>query len=790
VKAKIVNLSLGGQDTPEIDPLEDAVNRLTDDTGTLFVVSAGNNGPGDSTVGSPGSADAALTVGNVDKQDRLNPSSSRGPRVGDGAIKPDVTAPGTSIVAAKSKDSTIGVPFGDKYLELTGTSMAAPHVAGAAALLLQEHPSWTAGELKGALRGSAKVAADQTAFQQGAGRIDLAKAIKQTVIAEPGSVSFGIASYPHQDDPTVAKDVTFRNLGNHSVTLTLGAAFDGPDGTPAPAGALTLSASTLTVPAGGTATVQAVSDTRHAGPDGFYTGRITATAEGTEVVVPAGVNREGEAYDLRAEVIGPDGKPGTDFFDVTLVGLDHGQFESKSDPSGTVTWRLPKGEYLLDSYLEVTTPDDDFLGYKLVAPSVQLTGDQTIVLDARKAKVVNAAAPRAGADLLNSSVGFDRHSADGRQGYMTALVNFRFGKMYTLDVGPRLPAEQLTGHVTSHWGQRGEDGSPANSPFVYGLSDYQPGYYVTGYERTAKPTDFATVDRTVNATTEQPTQMSVEAKMPGVAATFVPSVPFDTPTTMHYFLDRAALGWLSRLDEADPITQEGRWNLIGGPVQYLPGKIYRERWNAAVFVPGIRWLLRNGGDMNILIPNHMDADGHRGGIQSDSASSVLYRNGAQVASSADFGFVEASGLPKERAAYKFVTSGTQTVYGLSTRTDLTVTFNSAETDTWTALPAHTLRFLPEVDSHNDTVGRTHMTALTIVPDGTPGLRPEAVKSLAVQISGDDGKTWRRVTVTRSALGYKAIFATPDGATLSLKAHLVDAAGNTTDQTVMDAYLLN
>ena len=71
VKAKVVNLSLGSPDTPEIDPLEEAVNRLTAQTGTLFVIAAGNAGSKPGTLGSPGTADAALTVGAVDKQDHL-----------------------------------------------------------------------------------------------------------------------------------------------------------------------------------------------------------------------------------------------------------------------------------------------------------------------------------------------------------------------------------------------------------------------------------------------------------------------------------------------------------------------------------------------------------------------------------------------------------------------------------------------------------------------------------------------------------------------------------------------
>ena len=100
-------MSLGGGDTPSIDPLEQAVDDLTAAHGTLFVIAAGNAG-GTATVGSPGSADSALTVGAVDDEDQLADFSSRGPRVGDDAIKPDITAPGVDIVAAGAANGVIG----------------------------------------------------------------------------------------------------------------------------------------------------------------------------------------------------------------------------------------------------------------------------------------------------------------------------------------------------------------------------------------------------------------------------------------------------------------------------------------------------------------------------------------------------------------------------------------------------------------------------------------------------------------------------------------------------------
>jgi subtilisin family serine protease len=189
--AKIVNISLGSANTPEIDPVEEAVNTLTEDYGALFVIAAGNSG-GFMTVSSPSTADAALSVAAVDRSDVIAPFSSRGPRAEDKAIKPEISAPGVAIVAARAAGTSLGTPLNDSYTAVSGTSMAAPHVAGAAAILAQLHPDYTPAQLKAVLMGSSRASVGPV-FAHGAGRVDIPAAIAAAVSAEPASMNFGTA---------------------------------------------------------------------------------------------------------------------------------------------------------------------------------------------------------------------------------------------------------------------------------------------------------------------------------------------------------------------------------------------------------------------------------------------------------------------------------------------------------------------------------------------------------------------------------------------------------------------
>lgn len=110
--------------------------------GIVPVFSAGNSGPGDGTLGAPGSYPEAWAVGATDDQDDIANFSSRGPSPLTTAIKPDLCAPGDGV-RSSWKDGA--------YHYLSGTSMAAPHVTGLVALLLQANPLLTPSQLQAAI---------------------------------------------------------------------------------------------------------------------------------------------------------------------------------------------------------------------------------------------------------------------------------------------------------------------------------------------------------------------------------------------------------------------------------------------------------------------------------------------------------------------------------------------------------------------------------------------------------------------------------------------------------------
>lgn len=135
--------------------------------------------------------DVSALIDPINPSDTLGSFSSRGPRTTDASLKPDVTAPGVGIYAAK-------MGSGDKGIAQNGTSMATPHVAGVAALILSEHPDWSPDQVKAAIMNTAvDLSPGSTSTPlQGTGRVDAYRAVTTDAYAygdeEQVSLNWGI----------------------------------------------------------------------------------------------------------------------------------------------------------------------------------------------------------------------------------------------------------------------------------------------------------------------------------------------------------------------------------------------------------------------------------------------------------------------------------------------------------------------------------------------------------------------------------------------------------------------
>lgn len=167
LKLRILSMSFGGPVTSSAkdDILVQAVEKAVK-AGLTVVIAAGNSGPRRATVESPGISPSAITVGAVNdrrtvtqKDDRITFYSSRGPAPG-GKVKPDLVAPGDSVISLRAPGSTLvrelpGNKVGKRYFRLSGTSISTPIVSGAAAQLLQQRPCLTPCQVKASLKRNA-----------------------------------------------------------------------------------------------------------------------------------------------------------------------------------------------------------------------------------------------------------------------------------------------------------------------------------------------------------------------------------------------------------------------------------------------------------------------------------------------------------------------------------------------------------------------------------------------------------------------------------------------------------
>ncbi len=186
----VINMSLGDfaarsyKDDPWAQAAEKAI-----EAGLVVVVAAGNDGPSEGSVSTPGIHPDMITVGALDDHQTLDRGddtvadfSSRGPTSVDSLTKPDLLAPGVGVFGPLAPGATLDVPelphIGKDYFAISGTSMATPMVAGLAADLKQANPRLTHHDIKQILVQSADLYLNDGANVQGAGLVDAEEALE------------------------------------------------------------------------------------------------------------------------------------------------------------------------------------------------------------------------------------------------------------------------------------------------------------------------------------------------------------------------------------------------------------------------------------------------------------------------------------------------------------------------------------------------------------------------------------------------------------------------------------
>ncbi|WP_189168194.1 S8 family serine peptidase [Pilimelia anulata] len=780
--ARVVNLSLGADDLPGTDPLEQAVNELTARHGALFVVAAGNSG-GLGMVGSPSTADSALSVAAVDRAGDVARFSAKGLRE-DGAVKPEIAAPGVEINAARSGHS----PGSGPYVSMSGTSMATPHVSGAAALLAQQHPDWTGAQLKTALVSHARPTDGVPVHAQGAGQVDVARAIGAGVQPLAPSVNFPRQEWPHDDDRPVGAPLAYRNPGPAPVTLALRLDMATADGRAASPGMFTLSTDRLTIAPGATAEVAVRADTRIDGALGDFAGAVTATAGDSTLRTPVGLQRDSERYDIRVTAVDRTGRPGNGVAFVTDAQGGTRLVVARAADQGPTT-RLAKGTYTVLG-ASVSAAGDDDSGAWLAIPAFTVARAGVLALDARPARPIDVRVPHADSEPATLYLDTLLTDRPNPVSISTLYVSADDTPMYTAQLGPDRDARALRSmlHVER---ASGEAHDRRARPYRYHLAWQFDRRFPTGFDRDVAGAELAVLTTDV-------ADLGAGSGYRGVAAEwsadqgglmFIGSrAPRPVMLTEYFYSGTPRLRWHGATWEGDD-PGDFLAEYQGAPLRYRAGRSYFEQWNRGVLAPALGPDQPAVGQLgNVMGVNagalHFDG-ARRVGTTRGTGTITLRRDGRLIGESTD-SMVEFP-VPPGAGRYQLDVTARRPDLTIGTETRLRWTYALAPggDDEPVFAPVTAVRYAPALDSANSTAaGRT----ITVPVRVEKQLAATRLGAVTVQLSYDDGRTWTDVELTGRNGRYSYTTTNPAAAGFaSLRATVADRAGNTTEQTILRAY---
>ncbi|MFJ6195072.1 S8 family peptidase [Micromonospora sp. NPDC092111] len=811
-RADVVNLSLSSDERSDgSDPWSLTLDELTRQHGTLFVVAAGNDGRV-GLITAPAAASTALTVGAVDRSDTLAPWSSRGPVVNIRAAKPELVAPGVDIVAARAAGTLMGAALDARYTIASGTSMATPHVAGAAALLAQRHPDWRADQLKAALVGAADPLPGADSYAVGAGRLNAARALTG-VVAGQDVVNLGTFDYPQSG--VASMPLAWRNTEPRALSLELGLTVRHRDGTAAPAAAGTLSASSLTVTPRGTGRITLRIDrARLAGKPGLYTAVVTArAAAGFVAVTLVTFYVEPPSYDLTLSATTlPDAPPGiTQSGGVRVVNLDDpavfAEFTNVA-PDDPATVRVPAGRYTVAGYQMEIDWDTWASRMALVGdPEVLVDRDTALVADAGRARPLRASVDGASTEAKQVSVIYQQYAPNN------TLVSEEFAAAWGADarrwgVYAAPMVEPTVGRFEAYTTVSLRAPGEQPSPFVYEVVRALPSGIPADLSQRVTASELATfaridqrfhrLDKPGSTTGHQ--RYGWTADHLNVLDTYTENVPTNRVDYLSpgFFYDDEAF-YSGPNNDNDAVTQEAHR-------RYAPGSRHSKTWVRQPLRPD--WyddpatslsfcrpepVRRTRGNLHVhlveLADQHQRFDCLGGFDEFEELSKrklALYRDGRLVGehtgSSGDFT------IPQQAGNYRLTHDlDASAVLPVSTRVSTAWTFRSTGPSDLSSVPVPLLSvdYALPLDAANHPTGGT--AGFTV--HQAHGVAKQRVTGFELWTSTDDGTTWRPVSVRAGDDGdFAAAVPQPAaGQAVSLRVKVTADGGSGIDQTIIRAY---
>ncbi|MFJ9825076.1 serine protease [Streptomyces sp. NPDC101160] len=484
-----------------------------------------------------------------------------------------------------------------------------------------------------------------------------------------------------------------------------------------------------------------------------------------------------ETYTLKLVHLGRTGAP-TAAYRTQLTALSGAgagtSQDAPSHSSGTVTVRVPKGRYVLDSTLTTEAAGGAAGVDWLVRPRLDVDRDTTLVLDARTARPVDVLPPDARPAFRHAGA-FVEVTYEGATAFANVLTPSP--DLRVAHLGPATERGAVRAWIDTYWnGQRGT--------YILGYT-FTSDRALTGLVRHPAPGDLGTIVVNAAAPASGPGYGFVDFG-PTVGPSPLLASAMAVPGSATYLVtpERGTWDVVYTAPTASESEPPNRYSALG--IAVTAGSTTVLDFDTPVFGPALDTSpgakpagVRTGDTIALALPLLADGAGHLPSAPPHSAATTtLHRNGVLVGTRRGAPGHASFTVPAGRAGYRLTATAKQP------RGSVTAawTFTSARTRTATELPLSVVRFTPPLGRDGTAApGRAGYVGVAV----RGAAERSGVRSLTVSVSTDGGATWTPVPVRGGRI---SVTSPGPGRPVSLRAELTDTFGNTLTQTHIDAYV--